>query len=128
MRRGRVSERSAHAVDRAIYTHVQFSKFTKFPHKHKILDCRIMYQLHACTCTCKLLTSSVLEYFNSSIVDLSNGLHLNIVAIATVKPLPIDVVFKILVSDILGEVVHVLELGGGGGGGKREKISHQFLC
>ena len=60
-----------------------------------------------------MFTCSVLKDFNGAIVDLSNGLHLNVVAIATVKSLPVDVVLKILISHILGEVVHVLELEGG---------------
>ena len=47
------------------------------------------------------LTCGVLKDLNGSIVDLSNGLHLNVVAIATVKPLPVDVVLKILISNIL---------------------------
>ena len=59
---------------------------------------------------CKLLTCCVLEDFNRSIVDLSNSLHLNVVAIAIVKPLAVDVVFKVLICDILREVVDVLKL------------------
>ena len=59
---------------------------------------------------CDLLTCCVLEDFNRSIVDLSNSLHLNVVAIAIVKPLAVDVVFKVLIRDILREVVDVLKL------------------
>ena len=62
-----------------------------------------------------MFTCGVLKHFNGSVVDLCNGLHLNVVAIATVKPLPVDVVLKILISHVLGEVVHVLELEGGRG-------------
>ena len=69
-----------------------------------------------------MFTCSVLKDFNGAIVDLGNGLHLNVVAIATVKSLPVDVVLKILISHILGKVVHVLELEGGREGEReREK-------
>ena len=60
----------------------------------------------------KTLTSGVLKDLNGSVVDLSNGLHLNVVAVATIKSLAVDVVLKILISHILREVVHVLELEG----------------
>ena len=69
----------------------------------------------------KKLTCGVLKDLDGSVVDLSNGLHLNVVAIATVKPLPVDVVLKILISHILREVVHVLKLEEGGGGEERER-------
>ena len=68
-----------------------------------------------------MFTCSVLKDFNGAIVDLSNGLHLNIVAIATIKSLPVDVVLKILISHILGKVVHVLELEGRGRERERER-------
>ena len=72
----------------------------------------------------KTHTSGVLKDLNGSIVDLSNGLHLNVVAIATIESLAVDVVLKILISHILREVVHVLELEGErerGRGGERER-------
>ena len=54
-----------------------------------------------------------MEDLNRPIVDLSNGLHLNVVAVAVVKSLSVNVVLKVLISDVLGEVVRILKLKGG---------------
>ena len=70
-----------------------------------------------------MFTCGVLKDFNGAIVDLSNGLHLNVVAIATIKPLSVDIMLKILISHILGKVVHVLKLEGG-----REREREKERC
>ena len=66
-------------------------------------------------------TCSVLKHFNRSVVDLCNSLHLNVVAIAIVKPLTVDVMFKVLIRDILREVVCVFKLKEGREGRERER-------
>lgn len=66
-------------------------------------------------------TCSVLKHFNRSVVDLCNSLHLNVVAITIVKPLTVDVMFKVLIRDILREVVRVLKLKEGREGQERER-------
>ena len=56
------------------------------------------------------LTCGVLVDLNRPIVHLCNGLHLNVVAITLIQPLPVDVVLKILVRNILGEIVSIFHL------------------
>ena len=54
-------------------------------------------------------TCSILEHFNGPVVHLSQCLHLQVVAIAMITPLPVDVLLEILCNK-LREIVHVLEL------------------
>ena len=64
-------------------------------------------------------TDAVLVDLNGSVVHLGHCLHLQVVAIAVVTPLPIDVLLKVL-RDKLREVVGILQLQGRWGGGEKE--------
>ena len=59
---------------------------------------------------------------NSSVVHLSHGLHLQVVAIAVVTALPVDVLLEILCHK-LREVVCILQLEreGEGEGGEKQR-------
>ena len=51
---------------------------------------------------------------NGPVVHLGDGLHLYVVAVALVQPLAVDVVVEILVGNVLGEIVRILQLSKGG--------------
>ena len=57
------------------------------------------------------LTCAVLVHLHRSVVHLSHGLHLDVVAMAIVFPLPIDVCGEVL-CHVVGEIVGVLHLEG----------------
>ena len=63
-----------------------------------------------CTCLLRALTSGVLVDLYRSIVHLSQSLHFNVVAIALILALAVDVVIKVLVRNVLGEIVGILQL------------------
>lgn len=54
-------------------------------------------------------TCAILVHLHGPVVHLSHGLHLNVVAMAVVFPLPVDVGGEVL-CDIVGEVVSILHL------------------
>lgn len=63
--------------------------------------------------------------FNSSVVHLSHGLHLQVIPVAVVTALPVDVLLEILRYK-LGEVVSILQLEREGEGEKnREGMVNQ---
>ena len=76
--------------------------------KHEIGKAPV--HLVRCALGAHVLTYGVLVEFDGSAVHLSQGLHLYVVAIALVLPLAVDVVLKILVSDVLRKEVSVLQL------------------
>ena len=55
------------------------------------------------------LTNAVLVNLDGSVVHFSHGLHLKVVAIAMIRSLAINILFKIL-SHKLREIVSILQL------------------
>ena len=65
---------------------------------------------HTCTYTHgTALTNAVLVDFNGSVVHLSHSLHLQVVAVAVVRTLAVDVLLKIF-RHKLREIVSILQL------------------
>lgn len=57
------------------------------------------------------LTCAVLVHLHRSVVHLRHGLHLDVVAVAIVFPLPVDVCGEVL-CHVVGKIVGILHLGG----------------
>lgn len=72
-----------------------------------------------CSPTHHRSTCAVLVHLHRPVVHLCHGLHLNVVAMAVVFPLPVDVGGKVL-CDIVGEVVSILHL--------QKRSDDQCLC
>lgn len=81
----------------------------------------------SCSSTHHRSTCAVLVHLHGPVVHLCHGLHLNVVAMAVVFPLPVDVGGEVLCY-IVGEVVSILHLQNRSEGQGLCREEMQLLC